>query len=89
MPRAYRRAGELDARRRCSTLFVERVRDYEATVVVTDDPRAAAAEAFAAAGARRVGIAADLDAALRPAGVELVEDDAARRRASSTRSTVR
>ena len=51
------------------------MRDYRATVVVTADPRAAAAEAFAAAGAARVGIAADLDPALRPAGVELVEDD--------------
>ena len=56
-------------------LFVDRVRDYEATVVVTDDPRAAAAEAFAAAGACRVGIAVDLDDVLRPEGLDLVEDD--------------
>ena len=56
-------------------LFVERVRDYEATVVVTDDPGAAVAEALAAADARRVGIAADLDRGLRAPGVELVEDD--------------
>ena len=56
-------------------LFVERVRDYEATVVVTHDPRAAAAEAFVAAGAHRVGVAADLDRLLRPDGLDLVEDD--------------
>ncbi len=74
VPRAYRQAGELAAAA-VLDLFVERVRDYRATVVVTDDPRRAAADALAAAGARRVGIAPDLDAALRPAGVELVEDD--------------
>lgn len=55
-------------------LFVERVRDYEATVVVTDDPVGAAADVLAAAGARRVGVAPDLDPALRPSAVELVED---------------
>ena len=57
-------------------LFVSRVTDYEAVVVVTDDPRSAATAAFAAAGANRVGIARDLDPALHPAGVELVLDDA-------------
>jgi L-lactate dehydrogenase complex protein LldG len=55
-------------------LFVERVRDYQAAVVVTDDPVEAAAEALSAAGARRVGIAPDLDVSLRPRGVDLVED---------------
>ena len=55
-------------------LFVERVRDYRATVVVTDDPLHAATRALAAASARRIGIAPDLPAALRPAGVALVED---------------
>ena len=74
VPRAYRQAGELDPAD-VLELFVERVRDYRATVVVTDDPALAAAEALVAAGARRVGIAADLDGALRPTGVELVEDD--------------
>lgn len=71
---AYRHGGELDADA-VRELFVERVRDYRATVVVTDDPRRAAADAFAAAGAVRVGVAPDLDRALRPAGLELVEDD--------------
>ena len=74
VPRAYRQAGGLDPAD-VLELFVERVRDYRATVVVTDDPALAAAEALVAAGARRVGIAADLDGALRPTGVELVEDD--------------
>jgi L-lactate dehydrogenase complex protein LldG len=56
-------------------LFVERVRDYRATVVVTDDPRAAVAMALAEHGAVRVGVATDLDAALRPDGIELVVDE--------------
>ena len=72
--RTYRQVGELDAEAVLAR-FVERVRDYRATVVVTADPQAAAAEAFAAAGARRVGVAADLDPVLRPAGLALVEDD--------------
>ena len=55
--------------------FVERVRDYRATVVVTDDARTAASAALAAHRARRIGVARDLDTALRPAGIELVEDD--------------
>jgi L-lactate dehydrogenase complex protein LldG len=46
--------------------FVERVRDYRATVIRTDDARAAVAEALAAGGAERVGIAVDLDPDLRP-----------------------
>ena len=39
-------------------------------------PRLAVAEVLATQGARRIGIPRDLDARLRPAGVELVEDDA-------------
>ena len=73
VPRGYRLQGTRDAAA-VIDLFVECVRDYEATVVVTDDPRAAAAEALAAGGAYRVGIAVDLDRLLRPTGVELVED---------------
>ena len=72
--RTYGLAGDLDDDA-VMARFVERVRDYRATVVVTADPRAAAAEAFAAAGARRVGVAADLDSGLRPDGLALVEDD--------------
>ena len=73
-PRDYRLRGELD-RGAVIELFVERVRDYEATVVVTDDPGAAVASALGSAGARRVGIAVDLDRELRAPGVELVEDN--------------
>jgi L-lactate dehydrogenase complex protein LldG len=72
VPRSYRRAGALDAAA-VLELFVERVQDYRATVVVTDDPRSAAAEVLA--GARRVGIPPDLDVAWRPEGVDLIEDD--------------
>ncbi len=73
-PRDYRLRGARNSAE-VRDLFVERVRDYEATVVVTDDPWAAAAEAFVAAGAHRVAIAADLDRLLRPEGLDLVEDD--------------
>jgi len=72
--RNYRLRGEQDPAA-VIELFVERVRDYEATVVVTGDPGAAVAEALTAAGARRVGIAVDLDRELRTSGIELVEDD--------------
>ena len=56
--------------------FADRVRDYRATVLRTEDAAAAAAEVFAAQGARRIGIPPDLHERLRPTGVELVEDDA-------------
>jgi L-lactate dehydrogenase complex protein LldG len=56
--------------------FVDRVRDYRATVLHVDDAAVAVAEVLAAQGARRIGVPQDLDARLRPAGVELVEDDA-------------
>jgi L-lactate dehydrogenase complex protein LldG len=52
--------------------FAERVADYRARVEVTDDPVRAAAEALAGL---RVVVARDLATELRPAGVELVEDD--------------
>jgi len=71
--RAYRVSGER-SREEAVQLFVERVRDYRALVVVTDDPRAAVEEALSAQSALRVGVATDLDAAVRPTGVELVED---------------
>lgn len=72
--RDYRLAGSLGAAA-VLDLFVERVRDYEATVAVTADPRTAAEDALAALGARRVGVAGDLDDDLRPRGLELVEDE--------------
>lgn len=75
VPREYRTRGE-SSREAVVDLFVERVRDYRAAVVVTDDPRAAVAAALTEHGAARVGVATDLEPALRPADVELVEDAA-------------
>jgi L-lactate dehydrogenase complex protein LldG len=72
--RAYRLCGERDAAA-VIELFVERVRDYQATVVVTDDPGTAVAEALAAAGAHRVGIPFDLEPDLRASGIWLTEDE--------------
>jgi L-lactate dehydrogenase complex protein LldG len=51
--------------------LAERVADYRARVEVTADPAAAAGRELAG---RRVAIAPDLPAELRPAGIELVED---------------
>ncbi len=73
VPRDYDLEGARD-RAAVIDLFVERVRDYEATVVVTGDPVGAVAGALAAAGSRGIGIAPDFAVALRPSGVELVED---------------
>lgn len=73
LERRYRRRGEL-LPEAVLALFCERVGDYRAEVEVVTDPSAAAERVLAAHGARRVGIAADLPAELRPAGVELVED---------------
>ena len=69
--------------------FVERVRDYGATVVVTADPRAAAAEALAGCRRRARGGRSRISTPICvPTGVELVEDDVLAP-VSSTRSTVR
>jgi L-lactate dehydrogenase complex protein LldG len=54
--------------------FAERVRAYGATVLETGDAARTAGEALARHGAHRVGVAADLDARLRPSRFELVED---------------
>ena len=56
--------------------FVERVRDYRATVVRTDDAAVAVAEVVREQDALRIGVPPNLDARLRPAGVELVQDEA-------------
>ena len=68
--RAYREVGTLD-RAEVVARFVERVEDYGATVIRSSDPAAAAAVSLSG----RVVIARDLHASLRPAGIELVEDD--------------
>lgn len=74
VPRAYRTRGEAGEAGLLSQ-FVERLRDYGATVVVTGDPRDAAAGLLRAERAARIVVAPDLTASLRPSGVELVEDD--------------
>jgi L-lactate dehydrogenase complex protein LldG len=73
IPRAYRRAGVLP-RDEVIRRFVERVEEYGAHVVETDDPARAVADVLAEARARRIVIAGDLPSELRPAGVHLVED---------------
>lgn len=72
--RGYRQRGDL-AHAQVVERFIERVRDYRAAVVETNEAPLAVAEVLAAQSARRIGIAADLDGRLRPAGVELVEDE--------------
>ena len=71
VPRGYVEAGT-STRIQVMDAFVERIRDYGATVVVTDDVRTAVEEALAA---RRIGIPADLPGEVRPAAANLVVDD--------------
>jgi len=73
VPRDYRRTGTL-SREGVVARFVERVEEYRATVVETSEPAAAVAQVLADAGATRIVIASDFPEALRPAGLELVED---------------
>ena len=74
VPRRYSVEGSaLDAR---VEAFVDRLLDYRATVITGDDAAVAVAEVLTERGARRIGIPHDLETRLRPAGVELVEDDA-------------
>ena len=75
VPRRYVTEGSLP-HARVVNAFADRVRDYRATVLRTDDPAGAAAVVLAEQGARRIGIPTDLEARLRPAGVELVQDEA-------------
>ena len=78
VPRAYRQAGELDAAA-VLELFVERVRDYRATVVVTDDPATSRRPMRSPPPARGGSASLPISiGALRPDGLELVEDDGAR-----------
>ncbi len=67
VPRAYRRSGSLSPED-VVTRFVERVADYGARVVSPDElPRLLAGSTM--------GVAPDLPAHLRPAGVAVVQDD--------------
>lgn len=72
--RTYRVTGSASAAER-ERRFVERVEDYGATVLETERPAEAVRDALAAHAARRVGVAADLDGALLPEGIEAVVDD--------------
>lgn len=74
VPRGYRQRGDL-AHAQVVGRFIERVRDYRAAVVETNEAPLAVAEVLAAQSAWRIGIPADLDGRLRPTGVELVEDE--------------
>lgn len=73
--RDYRRAGELSAADRLAR-FADRVRDYNAEVVVTDSAGLPAAldDACVAMGLVRVAVPAELPDAWRPAAAEIVED---------------
>jgi L-lactate dehydrogenase complex protein LldG len=73
VPRLYEVEGSAAATR--VEAFVDRLVDYRATVLQVDDSALAVAEVLATHGARRIGIPQDFEARLRPAGVELVEDD--------------
>jgi L-lactate dehydrogenase complex protein LldG len=70
VPRDYAEAGS-SPRDEVVAAFVQRVRDYRATVVVAGDVRAAIDEAL---DAGRIGIPADLPDELRPGGADLVAD---------------
>jgi len=73
--RDYRASGGL-ARSERIDLFCRRIGDYRAEVrrVAAGDLEPAIADAFERRSARRVGIAAGIPPAWRPAGVDLVED---------------
>ena len=68
--RRYREVGTLAASDVVAR-FVERVEDYGATVIRSSDPAVAVASVLTG----RVVVASDLRVALRPVGVDLVEDD--------------
>jgi len=73
IPRGYRTDGHRSPTEAVE-LFVERVGETGAVVIPANDPAATVTAALAARGASRVTVAPDLDASLRPAGVEVVED---------------
>lgn len=57
-----------------ASLFVERVEDYQATVIRTDPDGVAAAVARSLDGARRVVVPAGLNASWLPDGIDIVSD---------------
>ena len=74
VPRGYRMRGEL-AEAEVLALLAERLADYGAAVETTAAPADAVARVLREHGAARVAVPPDLPADLRPAGVELVEDE--------------
>jgi L-lactate dehydrogenase complex protein LldG len=76
IPRAYRRAGELD-RPALVERLCERISDYRAEVsrVATAGLPQAIAKAFGSRGGARIGIPAGLPEAWHPDGLELVDAD--------------
>jgi L-lactate dehydrogenase complex protein LldG len=74
VPRDYRQASTLDDRG-LAALFVERVEDTGATVVRSGDVAEALRSALVDHGAQRVVVPRELAFDLRPAGVEVLEDD--------------
>ena len=68
--RTYRERGSLSAKDVVAR-FVERVEDYGAMVIRSPDPARAVAELLPA----RTVVAPDFPVTLRPAGIELLEDD--------------
>ena len=73
VPRDYVKRGVRPADE-IAAMFVDRVIEAGGAVVEAADVRAAIGAALAEQGASRVVVAPDLPAALRPAGVALVED---------------
>lgn len=74
VPRAYTVRGEGSVHERAAR-FVARVEEAGGVVVQADDLPSAIAAVLSEHGAVRVVVARDLPVALRPDGVELVEDD--------------
>jgi L-lactate dehydrogenase complex protein LldG len=77
VPRDYRRTGTLSASERVAR-FCERTRDYHADVRCVEPTAVAAAveAACRAHGAHRLVVPAGVPAAWRPAGLDLVDDEA-------------
>jgi L-lactate dehydrogenase complex protein LldG len=73
IPRGYRAAGHRSPTE-IVELFVERVGETGAVVMPASDLAAAVTAALHSRRASRAVVAPDLDASLRPAGVEVVED---------------
>jgi L-lactate dehydrogenase complex protein LldG len=74
VPRGYRESGSR-APAEAVALFVERLEETGAAVVRANDAGPAVSAALGGQGASRVVVAPDLPAAVRPAAIEVVEDN--------------